>query len=279
MRKALALLITLAIVLLSGCDAIVVTAKGPEEIQEADALVRTGIYVWESGKYLVAPFIGASFEPDRLPEDVTDFSYRYIWIPDESFSRIPVVYDDEGSGLIYVNIKELPGTAYQDLTLEKFEDRGYTIGVRMSRQEDVFAFNTKDMCNGSSAAKVVKDKITTPNAFVLSEVNDVSIADTQSLWDVNGVITDLEPNAKYMFSGFQGTAYRELIIQADVRYFVSNGTQDLSSDMIETTKKGFFVVHLPDDLTPGLYCIAGSYLFYYDVRPVEQTTETSATKG
>ena len=268
------LLLALSI-MLSGCDSLLVSGNDPVLIQREDALTKTGIYAWEGGSFYVAPFIGASFDSDDVPENAAEYMYRYIWIEGASSGKIPTVYDDSESGLVYVNISEPPNKIYQEMTLESFTDRGYTVGVRVTAQEGAFVFNTQAMCAGSSAARIIKESVSTPKAFVVSEINEIALSDTQPFWDHNGIITALEPNAKYMFTGYQGTAYRELIMDADARYFVSDGVQMLAPEMIEPTRLGYFVIHLPDDLVPGLYCINQKYLFFYAVREEQEPTSTA----
>lgn len=272
MRKSTIATLLVLILSLTSCELVKTQSLKPLEYD--DVRTKTGFYAWSTGSFYEMPFFGASFETGKTPKDLSEYAFRYIWFESSYAEQIPLIFDNDKSGVIYINVTDLPSDAIEGITLEYFEDQGYTVGVRMVSQNGYYTLETQGLAVGSSAYTALKSTVSVPKAFVISDLNGVTLDAIEPLWDQNGVIKTLEENAKYMFTGYQGTAYKEIVMSADTRYFVSQGVVSLDPKNVEPTKQGYFIVHMPEDAIPGLYAINSKYLFFYDYdKDIEATTE------
>lgn len=256
-------MVGLTIGLLSGCDSLITQTNAIAEKTYVDIADTPGFYIFNNGSFYSPYTAGASFDKSSKVADVTDLPYRYMWFQDAKTELVPTVTTRSNSGIVYINDSALPNSVNGNIDLEYFVDKGYTVGIAITNKENVFTFNTEAACDDSSIVSQINELISSPSAFLITEINKTPMDSKAPVWDQNGVITSLEKNAKYMFSGYQGTVYKDIIVSADSHYFVSNSIVKLEDTNIERTKVGYFIIHMPADSLSGLYCINSTYFFFY----------------
>lgn len=280
-------MVGLALGLLSGCDSLITKTNAIVDKTYKDIADKPGFYVFKNGSFYSPYTAGASFDKSSKVTDVTDLPYRYMWFQDAKTELVPTVTTQSNSGIVYINDSALPDSVNGNIALEYFVDKGYTVGIAITNKEDVFTFNTEAACADSSVVSQINATISAPAAFLITEINKTPMDSNAPVWDQNGVITSLEKDAKYMFSGYQGTVYKDIIVSADTHYFVSNSIVKLEDANIERTKVGYFIIHMPVGSLSGLYCINSTYFFFYldsadtiaqfGTEAAEPTTTTTAS--
>lgn len=240
-------------------------------------LDQTGFYVLESENTIIHPLYrdGMSFrgEPEIPTNGNPVLVGRYIWLVNED-QLIPVVKKGKTELIYFDNTNQIN----KDITLEKFQDTGYTLGTSFSEitDSDYLGLNEVTINKFSQAGKTISTE-QNRNAFILTQINNVPLK--KNILDANGIITGLQENGKYILTGYKGTQYVELTFIADTHYLISNDFITVPKmQAYILSQKGYAVIDLPKDLESGYYLVNGTGLFFYDAEPLESTTSSQESE-
>lgn len=171
--------------------------------------------------------------------------------------KIPVHYSNEFIAFPSDKLE------FSEVTLERFEDLGYTIG-----------------CYGGTVTKegylhIDKDSglVENSNFYTILEdiaAKDIRISmidgkplDTDAIRTSCGVLTGLEKDKTYKIGYYVGTRYFEKNIVADTKIYAAYEMFMYGSDYITDTPNGYMSFNTPSNLKSGYYNINGTGLFKY----------------
>lgn len=190
-----------------------------------------------------------------------DLSTRYLWFTHNDVkisSLIPVV--SHGTQLVAIyNTDEAMPSLY---TIEKYDFKGYSIGCHIYKDEDDSLYvKTGDTLGSSMASEALKD-FTDQDYYEISKINGSDSLPTSNVDNNMELILGLEKGKYYDFEFFKGTNYITMTFIADTFIMQSSDIKILNNPYTKTTK-GYFVINLPDNLSPGYYYICGVGMFKY----------------
>lgn len=259
------LMLTIILSLATGCGRSASATKDGKSLSltydEIDSEGRVGIFVLNKDKTFspVIPDMPGYESGNDIPSNA-----RYVWYTDNQTdvtSLIPVATQNTPLVAIYNSSGEMP----EEWFLEKYEDKGYTIGMHVDLDEEKnMLIMTEDTLDGSSANKAVSNM--TSNTDEVYRVNSVSGSDTLPINNVDanmGILLGMQKNKLYTFDFFRGTKTETLDVYADTRIFQSSRYINLE-DPYKRTSQGYFVINLPINLETGYYYISDIGFFKYE---------------
>ena len=232
----------------------------PNEIvtKNVEDLKDTGYYIMNQKTKVTESFFseGITFSSNTNTANPD----RVIWEIDRDH-MIPVV--DKNKKLIYVNTKSIPSS----ITLEKFTDVGYTIGLRkMKVSEDtgdvtVEIYNQNYKAGSDMLVKGLNANLNIRSAYAtIYSINGKRV--TADDITPCGSFYALDKKKEYDLVLYQGTKYIELSVIADTRIFFSSDVYSITE--YEYTKDGYIILTIPSYVPSGYYRVGTSGLFYYD---------------
>lgn len=188
---------------------------------------------------------------------------RYLWYTDadENFSSlIPVVSKDTPLVIIYNATSDIPEKWY----VEKYANKGYTIGTHISLGDDKTMYIAVDEAlAGTSAAKIFEKAELSGGEYPLNSVSGGSSNLPIENVDTNmRMLLGLEKNKEYTFTFFSGTKLEKVDLIADTAVFQSSKVTQLKTPY-KKTDKGYFIINLPYNLDPGYYYLSDLGFFKY----------------
>ncbi len=189
---------------------------------------------------------------------------RYLWFTENTFAMrtlIPVLDKKTELVAVFSDDSAMP-PAY---TLEKYKERGHTIGVKLYKDGTRMYFKTRsdDICSDSQIGMGIAGTQNLPSEVVLSEFNEKPSMPFSSVDQNLNMLLGLKENGKYQIGFYIGTYFMSKEAIADTLVFQSEQIYKLSSPF-EKTKQGYFIMKMPSDATEGYYYICDAGLFYYE---------------
>lgn len=186
---------------------------------------------------------------------------RYIWFLDPMGlmdDALPEVTKDRPLVAIYNADRNMP----LEYSLEKYIDKGYTIGTRvyLDESDDMYlSFNEK--LSGSSAADVIGEQ-SDERALIYSISGSENKLPYDNVdLDIN-MLLGLDRNKRYTIQAFSGTKLRTFQIYSDTRAFQGDSITPITSPY-KKTKDGYFIIELPQNIKTGYYYLSGCGFFKY----------------
>lgn len=232
-------------------------------MKEIEAEERTGFFILSEDN-LFTPLMqqaqGYQGEISGYTPDIP-LEPRFLWFNDNIIKiskLIPKMGKKDKLVFIYNENSSLP----LEFTLEKYDFKGYTIGCHIYRAENNSLYiSTEDTLLGSDAENKIS-KVSDEEEYKISTINKNDKLPISNIDNNMRLILGLEKDKHYTFSFYKGTSYIRLNTVADS--FVFQSSQYLSlQNPYTTTKKGYFIVNLPENLENGYYYICGLGLFQY----------------
>ena len=228
-----------------------------EEIEEEEM---TGVFVHNEDDTF-SPAIKSM--PNFQGQTATSSAERFIWYVESDKSMdelIPLVHSGSELVVIYDMDGDLPGSYY----LEKYAERGYTIGAHISLDEDKTMYlEAEDALSGSQAAGMLSDMgENTDNIYTVGEISGTDVLPIGNVDPNMNLLLGLERDKLYIFRYYQGTKEREATFKADSKVFQSERFIPISTPYIKTDK-GYFIVNLPQNLQSGYYYLSDIGFFEY----------------
>lgn len=194
-------------------------------------------------------------------ENSKESSLRILWMNASNDNKIPTLY--EGDELIYYSNNAIPTT----LSIERFYDHGYTIGVYgleeniTGSEQYVLRSSTTNsgLKTGSSAAKLAQLLTEDDSAISFADIGEQPV--NAEKISKAGTIKGLLCNSDYKTSVYKGTQRYTVTLTADTRVFSS--MESFSSISYDLIGNGVLRVNLPDYLKSGYYYINGVGIFRY----------------
>lgn len=244
------LLIALILVSCSGDDTNA-DEYGNIMVYTIDDLPESGVFVKSEENYFPVMPTGSNLNGDEFPFDGSTMNpERFIWFV--NMDHLVPIYDaSKGHELV---LRSSSFDVSQSIILEKFEDRGYTLGVAFQEAENtgLYKFTDSMICSGSSAAEVLNSAADINNLTVVG-INDQKM--TFGMLDASNTLINLLRNGVYELNIYQGTTYTAVNMVADCHIFFSGG--NIQIEKFNLTRNGYAVIQLPDDFPEGIYSIAG----------------------
>lgn len=233
------------------------------EYQVYENEIKDGVfYVRHSDSVCEPVYFGeATFEKGSVSKIKND--KRVLWFKDD-YSRIPTLY--KGESLIYYT----QGLLDEQFTYERFEDFGYSIGMRglekTSSGRYLLHTDPEKKCTypASDADAVLEIK---NSAVLIDSIGDVKIraAESESANEQPvtrcGSIAHLTKDYKYNVMVYEGTVEHSYTMAADVRIMGSMEGQ-VTADYSFVGDNTISLI-LPDTFNSGFYLINGVGLFRY----------------
>ena len=182
---------------------------------------------------------------------------RIIWNPQENDTAIPTLTKD--SLLVYFS-KE---NRLHEVTLERFQDIGYTIGCRniIYDEEEQYAqlsLRGSNIKEASSLATYTNQLET--GSIVITAINEEPFQ--QGYLTEAGTIQGLEANKLYKLTIYAGTNAADIEVVADTHALMSKAVYKIED--IDDTRENYAILHLPEGLPTGYYLLDGKGLFRYE---------------
>jgi len=188
---------------------------------------------------------------------------RYIWYvkADKSIDDyIPTVTSDDELVLIYNVDGDLSGQYY----LEKYAEKGYTIGAHIRLGKDKTMYLTADgKLTGSQASAVLGGmEENTNDEYVIAKISGTENLPIGNIDPNMNMLLGLERDKLYKISYYQGTKEREATFKADTKVFQSERYIPITTPY-RKTGNGYFIVNLPQNLEHGYYYLSDVGFFIY----------------
>ena len=168
----------------------------------------------------------------------------------------------------------------ENVTLERFMDMGYSIGVYGGDYEDDGYYHIsvkKNVCLFSQAEELFKQVISDEIRIIAINGEPIgNILDKES-----GIITGLEEGETCIIEFYSGTYYYRQKTTADIQFLKAYEVSNYDSKYISDTRNGYMCFETPQNLRSGYYLINGSGMFLYhdytrsEVRDYENYNESS----
>lgn len=185
---------------------------------------------------------------------------RYLWWTDrnsEITDLIPKINSSNKIVAIYNKNSNLP----ESLNLEKYEDKGYTLGCHIYKDEfDNLCITARDALSDSYMYQQLS---WADEDYKIQEINKSDKLPVSNVDNNLCMILGLQKDAKYLISFYKGTTYNVIETYADTRCLQAERLIALDNPY-ETTKEGYFILSLPDNLEGGYYYLSGAGLFKYE---------------
>ena len=218
---------------------------------------KDGFYVLNKDG-IASPLMESAEGFDSTAEESSPTRFIYWNNNDNNYDNLIPTLTDKDS---IIGVFSYTGDIPTDIVLEKYEDRGYTIGTHISVDVDgsTVLLDTSSF-NGSD----IKEKIENKNDsfLTLDKINDQDVPLDNIDKNMNFIL-GLEKDKKYNLKFYSGTKYTDVETIADTHVMQSSKIIKLSNPY-ETTKKGFFKVNIPSDLEEGYYYFSNLGLFKYE---------------
>lgn len=257
LRKSISCIsiLTAASLTLTACDPPIIfeKKKDPYVLQELSVNdIQEDVYYVKSGTKFTAVNLpsGTVSGPTSQPDP-----NRIIWMDTATTERlIPALYKGDTIAIKSASLD------VNEVSLERFKDCGYSIGVygtSYNSDRKLIDLNYKSNVIDYTSAAVGLQGIS-------DELHIASVAGknvTEDMIDASGIMKNMEQAKTYEISYYSGTDYKTSEIKADLHMLESWELYDVKN--IETTKRGYLSISLPDDLKSGWYLIDGKGLFKY----------------
>lgn len=222
---------------------------------------REGIFVLnrdESFTPILADMPGFSGETDKA--DLT----RFVWYTDNKTNitgLIPTVTPGTPLVAIYDSTEEMPAYWY----LEKYKDKGYTIGAHIYlTEEKAMRMVVDDTLASSSAEARLTELAGKDEEYTIDWISGTS-NNKLPIDNVDNNIYALlgfDKDKLFTFKIFRGTKTEQMDIYADTHIFQSVRYIELNNPF-KKTSKGYFIINLPLNLADGYYYLSDIGFFRY----------------
>ena len=225
------------------------TAYTVDQLQSETYYVQT-----DNGFYPVAKGVQTIGENEE--EIATTVSNeRMVWFgPDDA--QIPTLYKNQS--LVFVTNQQIPAS----WTFERYEDLGYTIGVRGLTENTGGRFDTViDGCtlHPLSSAYQSLQEVPTNTILGIDQIGSTKI--TKDYVSRGGTVMGLTKGQTYNVDIYKGSSYLQASLTADTHAFVS---YELFTTTEYTYNQTYYVtISIPDYFLSGYYYINGAGLFKY----------------
>lgn len=195
---------------------------------------------------------GENYIPVTKVESDNDL---YAWVA--GGLKCPTVDKEHPLVAIYHGNDSMPNEYY----INKYENKGWTVGGNFTIKNGRVYLNTESPCKGSDVADVA-DRIDLDQEVeiqsILGEDPPISNIDTE----IN-IMYGFEKNKTYEFALYTGTDIEQGQFTADTEVFKLTGRTDFSEPPLKRTTNRYFEVILPENLEEGYYRINDIGFFYY----------------
>lgn len=247
-RVFISILLVIAI-LTGGCGSL------DEIIEKDDSLYKTlslkdvvggeGIYILGSdNKVYQTNTDNQTFSNTVTSSDTT----RLIYSVDGN-KYIPTLYKDDY--LIYVCKSEIPA----EFEVERFSATDNTIGISGIKKssEGTYTFSPNRIVVNSNAYDKSYENLADAKAVTILSINGNK--NIGNMLSEAGTITGLEKGKNVDIELMRGTIYSEGKIEADTKFYYSVATATINT--YTTTKNGYIILKLPDNITKGYISVDG----------------------
>lgn len=242
----------------------------------------------ENGYYEAYPlyFPTATFEAGSVSSSPSD--NRIFWFKDEEYEKIPTMYP--GDSLIYY----YNGVLSESFTFERFEDLGYTIGLRGMTVSPSGRYNistkTEDQCTFPNGDTDVILELNENETVKLDTLGGIKLRDSGGIYNEGSETSDSSSyltrcgtirqdlfegkDKEYVAEIYKGTVRHEYSFKPDIR--VLGSMEGYSSISYEFESEKIINIEIPEFFNNGYYLFNGQGLIRYlkDTNEfIEGTTE------
>ena len=258
-KVLLSVMIFLFIFSLSACSGEEASEDGGLLTYSADEIVtldsqKDNAYVLnEEGEF--SPLLMSATGFDGVAETSSDT--RYVAFPDAKDALIPEVNAKNKLVVVFSSRESIP----TDIVLERYVDKGYTIGTQVGINEDgtSTAIYTEGIEDTNFSKKVSSNG---DDTYDFTKINGQKVP-TENIDPNILFFLGLEKDKTYTLGYFQGTKYTETNVIADTHVLQSKEVVRVNN-AYKKTEDGYFEIKLPSNLKSGYYYLSDIGLFRYE---------------
>lgn len=248
-------LILLSTAALTGCSMempqIIEKKKDPyEQTELSDTEIESDVYYAKSGtKFIkVAELNGSAQGKADGPSPS-----RVVWMQKKE-QLIPTLYKGDSIAVKADTIK------LQNVTLERFRDAGYSIGIYGASYNDSTGLIDLDYSKNVADGTPAEEAFSSGSKEIhLETIGGRKV--TKDMLDSSGVLNCFEQNKSYEITYYAGTVYNK--VSVDATQHVLESWEIYTDDQIEMTKKGYLSISIPEDYKSGIYMVEGKGFIKY----------------
>lgn len=244
LKKKLVMLVCAVMIGCCGCQA--------KTVEENDTItvndLSDGLYIMsQEGDFYKSNTSGQNFTNQTKSADAKRVIVSY-----KNEKAVPTLFADDY--LIFLSYSDLP----QKFNVEKFHDAGYTVGLyQLSKGTDgTYGFTQSNIINSTS----IEDKVSIKGSdwVRVMSINGEAFSDADVSYA--GTITGLNLDDTVTLGCMLGTHYTDVTATVDTRVWYSFSTLEINS--YQTTKNGYIVLDIPEELKDSYVSIEGYGLMY-----------------
>lgn len=230
-----------------------------EDIEEEEL---TGLFVHNTEDDTFSPAIKSMPGYKGMTKEAS--ATRYIWYVEsdkEMNQLIPRVTEGTELVVIYNVDGDLPGSFY----LEKYAERGYTIGahMRISKYKNMYLMSQGSLSGSQASAMLGRMSDNTDGEYQVIEISGSETLPINNVDPNMELLLGLERDKLYAIRYYQGTKEKKATFRADAKVFQSERCIPIHTPYIKTDK-GYFIVNLPQNLPAGYYYLSDIGFFIYE---------------
>lgn len=194
---------------------------------------------------------------------------RAVWVNQDDEAKVPVLDANNGDKLVYayLSTKEI-----LPISLERYYDNGYTIGVSNLTSDDgghiMLTIKAKEQdaktyINLSSDAMQVNDlaRQYDEGVIYLDAIGGKKI--TSDNLTAGGAVQGLEKGKSYVCNFYTGTYFQDFVLTADNRCYSGFPYEFFTLYKYDFLHSNIIEIELPDYLKSGYYFVNGLGMFRY----------------
>lgn len=248
-------LLLILLIIMSGCS-----KKEEKPIYELKSYsskeLQNGMFYIKSGEEYYPVAEGTMLFENRggkIPKEVSD--ERMVWFSDDD-CMIPTLYQEDQ--LVYITDSTVPGS----FIWERYEDMGYTIGIRGLTQNESgrYTFIKKEEnIQPISESYDAFSKVNNETIINVDKLDNIIVDETNV--SRGGTITGLTYGKTYSVDVYLGTNYESINISADTHAFSSYELYETAGYSL--SQEGYAAIVIPEYFKSGYYYINGIGMFKY----------------
>lgn len=202
-----------------------------------------------------SPLLMSATGFDGVAETSSDT--RFVAFPDAKDPLIPEVNSKNKLVVVFSSKESIP----TDIVLERYVDKGYTIGTQVGINEDgtSTALYTEGIEDTSFTKKISSNG---DDTYDFTKINGQEVP-TENIDPNILFFLGLEKDKTYTLGYYQGTKYTETNVIADTHVLQSKEVIRVNN-AYKKTEDGYFEINLPSNLKSGYYYLSDIGLFRYE---------------
>lgn len=179
---------------------------------------------------------------------------RIVWA-EKMEQLVPTFYKGDSLAIKASTLK------IKNVTLERFRDAGFSIGVYGA------TYNTSTGFIDFDAQNQIAKNTPAVEAFADEKSHEIHLETvggkkvTKDMLDSSGVLNCFEQGKSYEVTYYAGTVYKKSTVKATQHVFES--WEIFTDELMKITKRGYISIDIPEDFKSGIYLVEGQGFIKY----------------